>query len=621
MARTVCSATRLPLALALGLMLALLSGRALAQEWQVSRMTDQRAPATVLNVHWSAAAGRPLQPRELRVGDKLADGGELRAAASTEIEFTRPNTVTITKARGEGGVLALDSRGRSVEVKGGNWGFKTPLAAMGKKLDPFGVKAGSAEARTIGTEFTVEMDPVACVVQFEVLEGAIQITVPVMAEVAGLAGTAGWTQRRILRAGDPPLRLPTAPAGVVKRFASLDSALTAFENDAREALSRQDTDARIDALIALGDLQLLGKRTQQARLSFEQALPLVGVTPDDAYWRQVLDERIQSAQMAQARLAEDLRRAAESMTPKGPDPSGLGALQGRLLALKDGLRPPGDYHLAKAQCWLDVARHEYLRNDRSAFVTVARAESEKLLSGMESGSSPSDANPQLPQAPRIRPDLWLSASVLKQPPGGRCAAERVACAEVRLLHAGHELAQQGWRHAQPYVQMAEDLLTEAAALARSCPDVPTVGAGATAPVPPAPSAPAAAVAAPATAPRVMQKLSYAADAFFDVGQAQLKPEGRARLSELAQKTRGVALETVVIVGHTDALGNPQANVRLSQRRAEAVKAFLVQQGMPVERFFTEGRGGRSPVADNRTAAGRAANRRVDVEVIGSGPAP
>ena len=83
------------------------------------------------------------------------------------------------------------------------------------------------------------------------------------------------------------------------------------------------------------------------------------------------------------------------------------------------------------------------------------------------------------------------------------------------------------------------------------------------------------------------------------------------------KLTGVTLEVIVLVGHTDSVGNDAYNQKLSVRRAEAVKAYLVSKGVEANRIYTEGKGESQPVADNKTAEGRAKNRRVDVEVVGT----
>ena len=140
-------------------------------------------------------------------------------------------------------------------------------------------------------------------------------------------------------------------------------------------------------------------------------------------------------------------------------------------------------------------------------------------------------------------------------------------------------------------------------------------APAAAPAPaPAPAAPAAAAPKPAAA---AAKVTYAADAFFDFDKAVVKPEGKAKLDDLVEKVKAINLEVVIAVGHTDSTGPAGYNQRLSVRRAEAVKAYLVSKGIEANRIYTEGKGLTQPVADNSTREGRAKNRRVEVEVVGT----
>ena len=77
------------------------------------------------------------------------------------------------------------------------------------------------------------------------------------------------------------------------------------------------------------------------------------------------------------------------------------------------------------------------------------------------------------------------------------------------------------------------------------------------------------------------------------------------------------LEVIIAIGHTDSIGSDAYNLKLSVRRAEAVKAYLVSKGIEPNRIYTEGKGKAQPIADNRTAEGRAKNRRVEIEVVGT----
>ena len=138
------------------------------------------------------------------------------------------------------------------------------------------------------------------------------------------------------------------------------------------------------------------------------------------------------------------------------------------------------------------------------------------------------------------------------------------------------------------------------------------------PLPPPEPRPAPAPAqAPVAQAPVSEKVTLASDALFDFDQSVIKPEGRAKLDELTARQRGVAVEAVIATGHTDSVGSDGYNDRLSMRRAEAVKAYLVSAGADVNRVFVEGKGEKQPVADNATADGRAQNRRVQIEVVGT----
>ncbi len=133
----------------------------------------------------------------------------------------------------------------------------------------------------------------------------------------------------------------------------------------------------------------------------------------------------------------------------------------------------------------------------------------------------------------------------------------------------------------------------------------------------APAPRAAAPAAPAPAPAAATKVTYAADTFFDFDKSVLKAEGKAKLDDLVGKVKGINLEVIIAVGHTDAVGTDAYNQKLSVKRSDAVKAYLVSKGIEKNRVYTEGKGEKQPVADNNTAAGRAKNRRVEIEVVGT----
>lgn len=154
------------------------------------------------------------------------------------------------------------------------------------------------------------------------------------------------------------------------------------------------------------------------------------------------------------------------------------------------------------------------------------------------------------------------------------------------------------------------------------------------------AAPPPPVALPATTPTLpvpvapmptSEKVSIPADALFAFDRSALSPEGQGKLSAFSQQLKGLNLEAVVAVGHTDRIGAPTYNATLSQDRALAVKAFLVSQGIEAERVFVEGRGETEPVTGTacQDVKGResgknmalvaclAPDRRVVIEAIGT----
>jgi OOP family OmpA-OmpF porin len=117
------------------------------------------------------------------------------------------------------------------------------------------------------------------------------------------------------------------------------------------------------------------------------------------------------------------------------------------------------------------------------------------------------------------------------------------------------------------------------------------------------------VAAPAPAPTKIVTLE---GAHFDFNKATLKPEGKKRLDVAVKAMKDQPALHVTIEGHTDSIGSDAYNQKLSERRAEAAKAYIVSEGGDGKRIATEGFGKTRPIADNKTEEGRAKNRRVDL---------
>lgn len=111
------------------------------------------------------------------------------------------------------------------------------------------------------------------------------------------------------------------------------------------------------------------------------------------------------------------------------------------------------------------------------------------------------------------------------------------------------------------------------------------------------------------------KVDLPADVLFDFDKADIRSDAAAALGQLATLIRGYPSGRVEIEGHTDSKGDDAYNQRLSERRAESVKRWLVdREGIAAEGFSTRGAGESQPVADNASDAGRQRNRRVEVVI-------
>lgn len=132
--------------------------------------------------------------------------------------------------------------------------------------------------------------------------------------------------------------------------------------------------------------------------------------------------------------------------------------------------------------------------------------------------------------------------------------------------------------------------------------------------PPAPPAPAP---APVAKPEpVVKKTVVLPGVHFAFDRADLKPEAKSILdTEVHSELVADSALTVRVEGHTDSVGTDSYNQSLSQRRADAVKAYLVSKGIDASRIETKGLGESAPVADNTTKEGRAKNRRVEIKVM------
>jgi OmpA-OmpF porin, OOP family len=323
------------------------------------------------------------------------------------------------------------------------------------------------------------------------------------------------------------------------------------------------------------------------------------------------------------------------------EPAPFVDLQARIAKLKTGeAQCPRDYHVAKAQAWLNFSRDQYHeRAWQKDIQTTTFNEARRIVDALEAGQDPGLDTPLVSDAQKLRPDLWAIAQKIKETvPGPLCCAQtETAFCEVQLVWSGHALANLGgWRRANSHVRMAEDLCADAERnQCKLIPPIPPVEVPKLPPMQPVPPVPVP----------TYEKITLAAGALFKHGQSaidQMLPAGRDQLDELVAKLKLLkGVERMVVTGHADktnSSGDPAFNDRLSLARASTVRSYLTLKGADMSRTEVASRGDREPVktdclvprGSDGVTVGKAArqamqayfdclqpNRRVEIEIFGT----
>ena len=282
--------------------------------------------------------------------------------------------------------------------------------------------------------------------------------------------------------------------------------------------------------------------------------------------------------------------------------------QERLKRLNDaGDNPFAAYHYAKALHWVDFALDEYEMKNRSGVIEQALGQGGQLLDALEQKRSSLPMTTEIvPLSAKVRDDLWAAAEKLKADTEGfKCSGGDVGRMEVQLVWAGHIQRDLGWRSAKPHLQAAERYYRDALAGAETCPR----------PVAAKPTPAAAAQAklddvALARLP-VPQQLEILADrVHFAYDRANISVTTAPVLDRVASLLRGNPAITLTIEGHADERGSESYNVKLSQRRADAVRGYLAAAGVTPARMKTLALGKSKPEVKAENIEGHAQNRRV-----------
>lgn len=298
-------------------------------------------------------------------------------------------------------------------------------------------------------------------------------------------------------------------------------------------------------------------------------------------------------------------------------------VQQRLRKLNEAGIPQNSYSLAKAQCWLDTAKSQYHENDRTGYIEESLTEAVKIAQALEADKSARAGfdTPLVARSSKLRDDLWAQLSNYKnQPASMACNARTVACAEVRLVRAGHADEQTGWRQATPHIQMVEDALRRAKIEADSCvrpkPGVQLADG---------PAAARAGAVGPAISRETYVLLTDTLFKFDKSGIEDMIPGGVQRLDDVAQRLKVYkSIQSLTVLGYTDRLGSDDYNDRLSEARAKSVQAYLESRGVKSAAALAQGKGKRDAVSkDCGPNLGREQliqclqpDRRVTIEVTG-----
>ena len=302
----------------------------------------------------------------------------------------------------------------------------------------------------------------------------------------------------------------------------------------------------------------------------------------------------------------------------------IAAVQQRLRALSEAGVVQNSYSLAKAQCWLDTAQSQYQENDRTGYIEESLTEAVKIAQSLEADKTARAGydTPLVAHSSKIREDLWAQLSHYKRQAATLvCNARTVACAEVRLVRAGHADEQTGWRQAAPYVQMVEDALRTAKIEADSCAS-PKAGA-------PVVGGASGLVASTAAAGDVTKEryvlLTDTLFKFDKSGMQDMTPGGLQRLRDVAQRLKAYkSIQTLTVTGYTDRLGTEAYNDQLSGARAKTVQAYLESLGVKSASAVAQGKGKHDALStDCGISLGRAlliqclqTDRRVTIEITG-----
>lgn len=283
------------------------------------------------------------------------------------------------------------------------------------------------------------------------------------------------------------------------------------------------------------------------------------------------------------------------------------------------------YHAHKANMWLSYAKNEQSENSLTVAGQEALQYAQQLVDGFSEPKNLSLTTPILSVSQVMRRDLWAQIEYFKQHGGIDAAPQTLAEAEVMLVWAAAEYCELGWRHAKEHFFAVEQRLYQVKqqlpGVSRPNVDLsalPTLaqlnGQGCTGvntaywPVlKPQPKI------VDTIEPPLEQILKIENVVHFALDKAQLNAEGKSVLDRIVALLRAEPELSITLVGHTDLRASVAYNLRLSQRRINTVKDYLVGQGIEDKRIAEQAKGESELISDTEQRIGHAKSRRVVIE--------
>ncbi len=298
----------------------------------------------------------------------------------------------------------------------------------------------------------------------------------------------------------------------------------------------------------------------------------------------------------------------------------LKATQDRIAKLNSNGIGADNYYLVKAQSWLDFAMHEYYENDRSHVIDEALFQAQDLIGRMEQAENNITLDtPVINESQRLREDLWTIAGELKRHRGFVCASAPIAEMEVRLVWAGHENKELGWRHAREHFAAAERLAKQARKLADNC----------FCPQPEEKPCPLVAAVEPPVQEMLdmskkrpqkpvvpMALVNVPRNVHFGLDKSNINEKAVVILDRVTEILQAYPKLTIKLIGHTDSRASKAYNQALSERRAQSVLKYLLSKGIAANRIDLRGEGFNSLKTDADELLGHALSRRVEMDYLG-----